>query len=55
MHLFFCGWVGEVKEGISKASSAMLLELGDWRDEMACSEPQIDVRRCSEVLLCCKP
>lgn len=45
-----CGWEGEVREGVSNASSAMLLESGDWRDEMAspemaCPERQTDVRR----------
>lgn len=46
-----CGWVGEVREGVSNASSAMLLEPGDRRDdemaspEMACPEPQTDMRR----------
>lgn len=49
-----CGWVGEIKEGVSNASSARLVELGDWRDETASPEPQTDVRQCPEVLLCSK-
>lgn len=49
-----CGWAGAVKEGVSNASSVMLVELGDWRDETASPEPQTDVRQCSEVLLCSK-